>query len=83
MQDLQVNNCCNVKRNTSQSKPHKQKISRNHTPNTAEMIHLPGGSFLMGTASEEGFPDDGEGPVQEVTVDSFYIDPCTVTNNEF
>ncbi len=47
------------------------------------MIHLPGGPFLMGTEDEEGFPDDGEGPVREVTVDPFLIDKTTVTNRQF
>ncbi|MBW7461077.1 formylglycine-generating enzyme family protein, partial [Paenibacillus sepulcri] len=48
-----------------------------------EMIHLPGGSFLMGTNDNEGFPADGEGPVREITLAPFYIDPCTVSNAEF
>ncbi|KEQ27822.1 formylglycine-generating enzyme family protein [Paenibacillus tyrfis] len=47
------------------------------------MIYLPGGTFLMGTDDKEGFPADGEGPVRNVTVSPFYIDPCTVTNAEF
>ena len=50
---------------------------------TEEMIHLDGGRFLMGTDSAEGFPNDGEGPVREVTVDSFYIDRYAVTNRQF
>jgi len=47
------------------------------------MIYLPGGQFLMGTDDQEGFPQDGEGPVRPVTVDPFYIDPCAVSNEEF
>nr|WP_261306331.1 formylglycine-generating enzyme family protein [Paenibacillus andongensis] len=47
------------------------------------MILLPGGKFLMGTDDLEGFPADGEGPVREIMVKPFYIDPCTVTNIEF
>ncbi|SFD87615.1 Formylglycine-generating enzyme, required for sulfatase activity, contains SUMF1/FGE domain [Lentibacillus persicus] len=50
---------------------------------TAGMVLLEGGTYLMGTDSEEGFPADGEGPVREVTVDSFYIDRCAVTNSDF
>ncbi|HZG85061.1 formylglycine-generating enzyme family protein [Paenibacillus sp.] len=50
---------------------------------TDGMIRLPGGTFLMGTDDEEGFPADGEGPVREVTVDSFLIDPYAVTNDQF
>jgi formylglycine-generating enzyme required for sulfatase activity len=47
------------------------------------MIKLDGGTFLMGTESPEGFPQDGEGPVREVTLDPFYIDAHPVTNAQF
>ena len=47
------------------------------------MIRLPGGAFLMGTDDEEGFPADGEGPIREVTVSPFLIDPYAVTNDRF
>ena len=50
---------------------------------TDNMIKLPGGKFLMGTNDEEGFTEDGEGPIREVTLDSFYIDENTVTNFQF
>ncbi|WP_372516743.1 formylglycine-generating enzyme family protein [Paenibacillus silviterrae] len=50
---------------------------------TVGMIRLEGGTFLMGTDDQEGFPEDGEGPVRSVTLKPFYIDPCTVTNAEF
>jgi sulfatase modifying factor 1 len=50
---------------------------------TAGMVKLDGGPFLMGTDTSEGFPADGEGPVREVTVDSFYIDAYPVTNAAF
>lgn len=47
------------------------------------MISLPAASFLMGTDMEEGFPEDGEGPVREVFVDAFRIDRHPVTNAVF
>jgi formylglycine-generating enzyme required for sulfatase activity len=47
------------------------------------MSKLGGDSFLMGTDSDVGFPDDGEGPVREVELDHFYIDRHAVTNAEF
>ena len=50
---------------------------------TERMQHLSGGTFRMGTDSGDGFPQDGEGPIREVTVDPFYIDKYTVTNAEF
>lgn len=47
------------------------------------MIYLPGGEFLMGTDDQEGFPQDGEGPVRAVSVSPFYIDPYAVSNADF
>jgi formylglycine-generating enzyme required for sulfatase activity len=47
------------------------------------MVKIPGGKFTMGTNSDVGFPADGEGPVRDVTVDSFFIDSRAVTNAEF
>jgi formylglycine-generating enzyme required for sulfatase activity len=48
-----------------------------------DLVDLPGGAFLMGTDSADAFPDDGEGPVREVTVDAFRIDRFPVTNDRF
>jgi formylglycine-generating enzyme required for sulfatase activity len=50
---------------------------------TEAMIPLQGGSFLMGTEAPDGFPADGEGPVREVTLDPFWIDPVAVSNERF
>ena len=47
------------------------------------MIYLSGGDFLMGTSSSEGFADDGEGPVRNITVKPFYMDKFAVTNAQF
>ena len=48
-----------------------------------EVVGLPGGTFLMGSDDADARPDDGEGPVREVTVDGFRIDRTTVTNAQF
>jgi len=50
---------------------------------TEGMVFIEGGDFLMGTESKEGFPADGEGPVRETQIDSFYIDQAAVTNEQF
>ena len=50
---------------------------------TTAMIRLEGGTFLMGTDTDEGFPADGEGPIRNVMVDDFYIDQFPVTNESF
>jgi sulfatase modifying factor 1 len=51
--------------------------------NTAQMILIPSGRFDMGTDSNEGFPNDGEGPARSVELSAFYISPYTVTNAQF
>jgi len=48
-----------------------------------ELVELPGGTFLMGTDSAEGYPEDGEGPVREVEVGAFAISATAVTTAEF
>ena len=47
------------------------------------MIKMDGGAFLMGTDSEQAFPQDGEGPVRTVVLDPFFIDRCAVTIAQF
>ena len=43
------------------------------------MVWIPGGGFVMG--SEQAYPE--ESPTHRVTVDGFWIDRYTVTNEEF
>lgn len=50
---------------------------------TETLVTLRGGIFQMGTDDEVGFPDDGEGPVRDVTVSPFRIDKFPVTNERF
>jgi formylglycine-generating enzyme len=45
----------------------------------AEMIHVPGGTFRMG--SDNHYPE--EAPVHRVTVDGFWIDRTPITNRQF
>lgn len=49
------------------------------TPDTTRMVHIAGGTFLMGSALH--YPE--EAPTHEVSVKGFWIDPYTVTNAEF
>ncbi len=48
-------------------------------PPHPDMIWIPGGTFRMG--SEDFYPE--ERPVHEVTVDGFWVDRYTVTNEQF
>jgi formylglycine-generating enzyme required for sulfatase activity len=47
------------------------------------MVELPGGTFKMGTADRWTYPDDGEGPVHQVTLAPFRIDATAVTNARY
>jgi formylglycine-generating enzyme required for sulfatase activity len=59
------------------------KLSGANADAKRPMIALPGGTFLMGTNYEGGFPADGEGPVRAVSLSPFEIDVCPVTNADF
>lgn len=47
------------------------------------LVRLDGGTFRMGADDGVGFPQDGEGPVREVTLRPFRISATAVTNAEF
>ena len=47
------------------------------------MVPLPGGRFAMGSNDPWAYPDDGEGPVREFSLDPFLIDRDAVSNALF
>jgi formylglycine-generating enzyme len=47
------------------------------------MVLIQAGSFWMGSQDADVFPADGEGPVREVEVPAFHIDPVAVSNAKF
>lgn len=47
------------------------------------MVALPGGRFLMGSADQDGWVADGEGPVREVSLRPYRLDATTVTNRQY
>ncbi|QYX75962.1 formylglycine-generating enzyme family protein [Streptomyces akebiae] len=51
--------------------------------NHERLLALAGGTFLMGSEDEVGYPADGEGPVREVELSPFRIAATTVTNERF
>ena len=84
MENKNKPSCCAASRESSVEKDINVIIEKKTSAvSTNNMIKLPGGKFLMGTNDEEGFPEDGEGPVREITLDPFYIDETTVTNFQF
>ena len=79
--------CCSISRQmvsddkTAQHHIRSQEIAPEKR--VENMIYIQGGIFSMGTNDAEGYPADGEGPVREIEVSSFYIDPFAVTNRQF
>ena len=47
------------------------------------MVRVTGGRFPMGSDDALSYPEDGEGPVREVTLAAFRIDACAVSNADF
>ena len=48
-----------------------------------EWVDLHGGRFKMGNPRGDGYPQDGEMPVHEVSLTPFAIAATTVTNSQF
>ncbi len=46
-------------------------------------VTIPAGTFAMGNPRDDGYPDDGEGPVHDVTLPSFRMATTSVTNRQF
>lgn len=46
-------------------------------------VMVPAGTFAMGDAFDEGYPDDGETPVHTVTLPAFALDATAVSNADF
>ncbi|MGA8112713.1 MAG: formylglycine-generating enzyme family protein, partial [Actinocatenispora sp.] len=52
-------------------------------PRYGGLLRMPGGTFRMGSDDPDGFPDDAEGPVREVTLSPYRISATAVTNAQF
>jgi sulfatase modifying factor 1 len=61
--------------------PRHQDVQRGD--GTPLPIELDGGLFLMGSEGKSAYPDDGEGPLHEVELEPFRIDPFTLSNARF
>jgi formylglycine-generating enzyme required for sulfatase activity len=61
----------------------RASVRKGEASQLAPRVALPGGTFLMGTDTSDGFPQDGEGPVRAVTLAPFSIDTYPVTNRVF
>ena len=47
------------------------------------LVEIPAGTSVMGNASDDAYPDDGEGPAHEVRLSEFRIGRYAVTNELF
>lgn len=81
-----MGDCCGpagTKGDTASSAP--RDVVPAGDPRTARkgMVLIPQGPFQMGGVDPDAFQDDGEGPVREVGLSPFLIDPTCVTNKQF
>ncbi|MBY0215492.1 formylglycine-generating enzyme family protein [Paenibacillus illinoisensis] len=84
--------CCSAKRHSVNMEkepllPPRVELGTSTVPVRPEllerMVHIKGGTFVMGTNDLMGFASDGEGPARIVEVDEFLISPHAVTNQDF
>ena len=77
-------NCCTPENTDNDKSFNKQIIKTNKiTPMLTNMVPIPAGSFIMGTNSDVGFAEDGEGPEKNIYLENFSIDIYSVSNTEF
>ncbi|MFF3027045.1 formylglycine-generating enzyme family protein [Microbacterium sp. NPDC057944] len=75
--------CCTPQRAEAVALPLRPMRLSALRPAPADECEVPSGSFVMGDAFGEGYPDDGEGPAHEVEVSGFRIDAEPVTVARF
>ena len=75
--------CAPVRENTVTDDRPARPFERVAAGGTEGMVRLDGGSFLMGTESDEGFREDGEGPIRAVELAPFWVDETAVSNEQF
>ncbi|MEM9281858.1 MAG: formylglycine-generating enzyme family protein [Verrucomicrobiota bacterium] len=83
---MKGSSCCAPSGEPRDDGPARQSIEANRSPEAgsrAGMVEISEGSFLMGAEDGEVWMADGEGPVREVALSSFWIDQTTVTNDQF
>ncbi|CAD1478167.1 unnamed protein product, partial [Heterotrigona itama] len=59
-----------------------ENTATNHRDRLKNMVKIKAGTFTIGT-NDPVFVADGEGPKQQIYLDSFYIDEMEVSNRDF
>lgn len=72
--------CCSPSRDSGLQPETPTTVAK---ASTEGMSLVPAQVFLMGSDSHHVFYQDEEGPVREVTLQAFWIDQSTVTNEDF
>jgi formylglycine-generating enzyme len=66
--------CCGPSRDSGPGADEVPRL-REGDGSTTGMVRVDGGTFLMGSDEVDGFPADGEGPVREIDLRPFWMDP--------
>ena len=77
-----MGSCCSPSADRPAGQPEPPRVEPSSTA-IVDLVDLPGGVFSMGASHDEGYPDDGEGPVHQVQLSPFSIAPTTVTNAQY
>lgn len=75
--------CCSPGRGSSHGPEIVPLTTRRPADPELDLVDVPGGPFLMGSESALVNPQDGEGPVREVTVAPVRMGRTSVTNAQF
>lgn len=78
-----MSGCCTPSRFTSGSTTSSKIRGEKTSFRLRGMVGIPGRTFPMGNARNDGKQADGESPVHEVTVDPYWIDATAITNARF
>ena len=78
--------CCAPRRKGSGLTPNLDLCTQAAKPLSGSkdgMIRIEAGKYSIGFEGPEAFESDGEGPVREITLDSYYLDQTAVSNAQF
>ena len=79
--------CCTPRRGGNFSVPSDIDIARQQSAASVgskeDMVLIKAGNYKIGYEGPEARESDGEGPVREVSLDSYWLDTTAVSNAQF